>query len=356
MMTFHQHTEFCERSGYGKASDWKPANGMRRQFRIMSLAVALVELAAGLALPARGAAQYNYVLSVDLNADAYVGNPDQPVQQIGSGNPVELGCAIGLTAVTQMNAPAPNDQIQHLGDLMSIKVPWKVGLILDGKMLATKDGPPSIPGGAKYVGCRTYNCWTWTGSAIVEEFWIAEPPTSSQDAGHELRCQVDIGHDIKESNEQNNSGTTKFSVLVPLHRDPNQPVALIPGGNILPAPPLAPSDRQTPEAPRRINRPPSGGRYLQPAPSLAPTRTLTPTQVFSAPMWSGKRVDLCLVWGGQCGEPAATEFCKRSGYTKASAWQPANDIGAQTPTLVLSSGQVCSDSSCDSFASITCTQ
>jgi hypothetical protein len=77
---------------------------------------------------------------------------------------------------------------------------------------------------------------------------------------------------------------------------------------------------------------------------------------FTAPIWDGKRVDLCLVWGGQCGEPAATEFCKRSGYAKASGWKPANDIGAQTPTVVLSSGQVCSDSSCDGFASITCSK
>ncbi|HYO45703.1 MAG TPA: LCCL domain-containing protein [Gemmatimonadota bacterium] len=77
-------------------------------------------------------------------------------------------------------------------------------------------------------------------------------------------------------------------------------------------------------------------------------------QVFSAPTWSGLRVDLCLVWGGQCGEPAATEFCRRSGYVKATDWQPAYDIGAQTPTVVLGTGETCTEGFCDGFASITC--
>ncbi|HET6638716.1 MAG TPA: LCCL domain-containing protein, partial [Gemmatimonadota bacterium] len=81
-----------------------------------------------------------------------------------------------------------------------------------------------------------------------------------------------------------------------------------------------------------------------------------PAQVFSAPMWNGLRVDICLVWGGQCGEPAATEFCRQSGYTKATAWEPAYDIGAQTPTFVLGTGQTCSEAGCDGFTSITCTR
>lgn len=100
--------------------------------------------------------------------------------------------------------------------------------------------------------------------------------------------------------------------------------------------------------------PPSAAARQVPRPGLASARAVAPVQAFPAPIWNGKRVDVCLVWGGQCGEPAATEFCKRSGYARATDWKPANDIGAQTPTVVLSSGQVCSDASCDGFASITC--
>ena len=56
------------------------------------------------------------------------------------------------------------------------------------------------------------------------------------------------------------------------------------------------------------------------------------------------------------GAAAATEFCKRSGYAKTTAWKPANDIGGQTSTVVLSTGQVCNNASCDGFASITCSK
>ncbi|HKY60547.1 MAG TPA: LCCL domain-containing protein, partial [Gemmatimonadota bacterium] len=87
-----------------------------------------------------------------------------------------------------------------------------------------------------------------------------------------------------------------------------------------------------------------------------PTGAGLPTQDFYAPIWNGLRLDLCLVWGGQCGEPAATEFCRQSGYTRAAAWEPAYDIGAQSPTFVLGTGQVCSEPGCDGFTSITCSQ
>jgi hypothetical protein len=91
------------------------------------------------------------------------------------------------------------------------------------------------------------------------------------------------------------------------------------------------------------------------APST-PTGAGLPTQDFYAPIWNGIRLDWCLVWGGQCGEPAATEFCRQSGYTQAIAWEPALDVGMQTPTFVLGTGQICNEPGCDGFASITCTR
>lgn len=120
------------------------------------------------------------------------------------------------------------------------------------------------------------------------------------------------------------------------------------GQRAVPLPGEAAGLNPQPEPPSAAARP---GLEARPGPLRAPT-----TKSFPAPAWNGKRVDLCLIWGGQCGEPAATEFCKRSGYAKATTWTPANDIGAQSPTVVLSSGQVCSDASCDGFASITCSK
>jgi hypothetical protein len=75
-----------------------------------------------------------------------------------------------------------------------------------------------------------------------------------------------------------------------------------------------------------------------------------PTQ-FSNPSWRGRRVDLCLHWGADCGQPAADEFCKRSGFTRSTAWKPAERVGE---TLVLGDNKPCSDPRCDGFATISC--
>jgi len=66
---------------------------------------------------------------------------------------------------------------------------------------------------------------------------------------------------------------------------------------------------------------------------------------------AGRRLDFCLVWGAQCGQPAADAYCQKQGWEKASAWEPAQRVG---PTTILSGEQPCDDPSCDGFASITC--
>jgi hypothetical protein len=78
------------------------------------------------------------------------------------------------------------------------------------------------------------------------------------------------------------------------------------------------------------------------------------TQTFYAPTVGGKRVDWCLHWRTQCGEPAATAFCQRKGYDRAIGWTIAKNIGAHTPTLVLGDGAVCGQPGCDGFDRVTC--
>jgi hypothetical protein len=80
------------------------------------------------------------------------------------------------------------------------------------------------------------------------------------------------------------------------------------------------------------------------------------TQDFTAPMLDGSRLDLCLLWGEQCGQPAADAFCRDQGFDQASAWAPAENIGATEPTVVMTSRAVCSHPDCDGFESITCTR
>jgi hypothetical protein len=85
-------------------------------------------------------------------------------------------------------------------------------------------------------------------------------------------------------------------------------------------------------------------------------RAFCEEQTFQAPSLDGKRLDLCLVWGSECGQPAADAWCKLQGFDSAKTWTPANDIGAQTPTVVLNGRRVCDQPVCDGFETITCTR
>jgi len=77
-------------------------------------------------------------------------------------------------------------------------------------------------------------------------------------------------------------------------------------------------------------------------------------QQFYEPSVGGNRVDRCLHWGDQCGGPAATAFCQRMGYDRATAWIIAPNVSARTPTLVLGDGVLCTQPGCDGFETVTC--
>lgn len=79
-----------------------------------------------------------------------------------------------------------------------------------------------------------------------------------------------------------------------------------------------------------------------------------PADTFPYPRHKGVRLDLCLHWGTECGQPAADSWCKEQGYARASAWQPAQDVGASEATVVMGDGRLCQAPTCDSFSSITC--
>ncbi len=66
------------------------------------------------------------------------------------------------------------------------------------------------------------------------------------------------------------------------------------------------------------------------------------------------RIDICLHWGSQCAGEAARVYCQVGGFDDVSAWEVDHDIGAEQPTVILGSGQTCSEAHCDAYASITC--
>ncbi len=84
-----------------------------------------------------------------------------------------------------------------------------------------------------------------------------------------------------------------------------------------------------------------------PAPSAA-------SKTFEYPVQDIYRLNFCLRWGVDCGEPAATAWCQAQGFAKASAWRIDKDIGSLFPTIVLADKRVCAQFPCDGFEEITC--
>ncbi|MBU0943533.1 MAG: hypothetical protein KJ804_02620 [Proteobacteria bacterium] len=75
---------------------------------------------------------------------------------------------------------------------------------------------------------------------------------------------------------------------------------------------------------------------------------------YTNPMHQGHRLDWCLSWATQCGEPAASAWCKSKSFDQANSWQKAPDIGENTATIVFQSGKICDQPFCDGFAEIVC--
>jgi hypothetical protein len=77
-------------------------------------------------------------------------------------------------------------------------------------------------------------------------------------------------------------------------------------------------------------------------------------KTFENPMIGTNRLDWCADWGKGCGAEAATAWCKTNAYDHSVGVQQAPDIGASAPTKLIATGEVCDQSYCDGFASITC--
>jgi hypothetical protein len=62
------------------------------------------------------------------------------------------------------------------------------------------------------------------------------------------------------------------------------------------------------------------------------------------------RLDVCFVWGKQCGQKAADTYCRAQGYQRATHF----DTEPARPTRLASDGRVCDADFCVGFKSITC--
>lgn len=77
-------------------------------------------------------------------------------------------------------------------------------------------------------------------------------------------------------------------------------------------------------------------------------------RTFTFPVHEIYRLNLCLHWQRECGEPAAAAWCRARGYARVVDWAADPDIGADFPTVVLTGRRVCAESTCDGFKTITC--
>jgi len=78
-------------------------------------------------------------------------------------------------------------------------------------------------------------------------------------------------------------------------------------------------------------------------------------RTFKFPLLQGYRLSACLYGRDDCGEPAASEWCKARGFAGgATAFEIDENIGSLFPTLALGDLQLCASFICDGFKEITC--
>ena len=75
---------------------------------------------------------------------------------------------------------------------------------------------------------------------------------------------------------------------------------------------------------------------------------------YDRPRINGYRLDWCREWAQNCGKPAADAFCRARGFRRSDGFSKDNDVGGYDPTQIITSGQICADSGCDSFGHIQC--
>ena len=74
---------------------------------------------------------------------------------------------------------------------------------------------------------------------------------------------------------------------------------------------------------------------------------------FDRPRFFDDRLDWCLSWGADCGQPAALEFCHRRRFENVRDFAPER-VGRSARTRLFGTGQVCDGDFCTAFLQITC--
>lgn len=80
---------------------------------------------------------------------------------------------------------------------------------------------------------------------------------------------------------------------------------------------------------------------------------IPPERVKANPVWKGYRLDSCLRWATDCGQPAADAYCRNEGYSRAFYFVLDPERGSSS-TRVISSDRICTGKGCVGFQMIIC--
>jgi hypothetical protein len=80
------------------------------------------------------------------------------------------------------------------------------------------------------------------------------------------------------------------------------------------------------------------------------------SRLFVAPVYRDLRLDACAAWKDQCGEPAASQWCRSQGYLRGIDY-PIEYVGENgVATRLIGEGTICRQKMCASFAHVACTR
>jgi hypothetical protein len=76
-------------------------------------------------------------------------------------------------------------------------------------------------------------------------------------------------------------------------------------------------------------------------------------RVKAPPVWNDYRLDSCLRWEKDCGQPAADAYCRMNRYSRAFYFVIDPEPGGY-PTRVISNNRICTGKKCVGFQMIIC--
>jgi len=79
-----------------------------------------------------------------------------------------------------------------------------------------------------------------------------------------------------------------------------------------------------------------------------------PVHIFPDPIWNGMKLDWCLEFESECGQPAAQEFCSKSGFANLQGYAKLPRISSSS--MCIGDNAICQASvhTCDSFSYVSC--